>query len=456
MAQANLARREQVDVPRLVTEIPGPRARERVEHDHAWTSPSLPRAYPFVPVRGSGATVEDVDGNIFVDFCAGIAVNSTGHSHPRVVAAIKEQADKLLHYSASDFYPPIYAETAEAIARTVPISGPKRVYLGNSGAEAVEAALKLARRATRRPAIISFLGGFHGRTMGAISLTASKASYHAGFGPLVPGVFHAPFGSVADLDYFEEVLFDKIVPANEVAAIIVEPIQGEGGYIIPEDGFLAGLRELCDRHGILLIADEIQSGAGRTGTMWAIEHWGVEPDILLSAKGLASGMPLSAVVAKAPIMEAWDAGAHGSTYGGNPVACAAALATLELLEGELIDNAAARGRQGLEALGRIQDRQPGTVESVRGMGLMLAVELPTPALAEALQWESFTRGLLVLGCGKRAVRVSPPLVIDEATMASGLTVLEEAIEAAAGGGPGRQERPMAQVVDLTSARDTSF
>jgi 4-aminobutyrate aminotransferase len=269
-------------------------------------------------------------------------------------------------------------------------------------------------------------------------------------------VFHAPFGSVADLDYFEEVLFDKIVPANEVAAIIVEPIQGEGGYIIPEDGFLAGLRELCDRHGILLIADEIQSGAGRTGTMWAIEHWGVEPDILLSAKGLASGMPLSAVVAKAPIMEAWDAGAHGSTYGGNPVACAAALATLELLEGELIDNAAARGRQGLEALGRIQDRQPGTVESVRGMGLMLAVELPTPALAEALQWESFTRGLLVLGCGKRAVRVSPPLVIDEATMASGLTVLEEAIEAAAGGGPGRQERPMAQVVDLTSARDTSF
>jgi len=455
MAQASFARREQVDVPRLVTEIPGPRARERVEHDHAWTSPSLPRAYPFVPIRGRGATVEDVDGNVFIDFCAGIAVNSTGHSHPKVVAAIKEQADQLLHYSASDFYPPIYAETAEAIARTVPISGPKRVYLGNSGAEAVEAALKLARRATHRPAVVSFLGGFHGRTMGAVTLTASKASYHAGFGPLVPGVFHAPYGHVADLDYFEKVLFDKIVPANEVAAIIVEPIQGEGGYIVPEDGFLSGLRELCDRHGILLIADEIQSGAGRTGMMWAIEHWGVEPDILLSAKGLASGMPLSAVVAKSPIMEAWDAGAHGSTYGGNPVACAAALATLELLEDELIDNAAARGKQGLEALGQIRDRHPDTVEAVRGMGLMLALELPTPALAEALQWEAFTRGLLVLGCGKRAVRVSPPLVIDEATMTSGFTVLEEAIEAVARGGANRQERPMAQAVDLTVARDST-
>jgi 4-aminobutyrate aminotransferase len=431
VAQAHLAQSESVKVPHLVTEIPGPLARERVDYDRAWTSPSLPRAYPFVPVRGRGATVEDIDGNTFVDFCAGIAVNSTGHAHPKVVAAIKEQADQLLHYSASDFYPPIYAETAAAIAGTAPIRGPKRVYLGNSGAEAVEASLKLARRATHRPAIISFLGGFHGRTMGAISLTASKASYHAGFGPLVPGIHHAPFGHVADLDYFDEVLFDKIVPADEVAAIIVEPIQGEGGYVLPEDGFLAGLRELCDRHGILLIADEIQSGAGRTGTMWAVEHWGVEPDVLLSAKGLASGMPLSAVVAKAPIMEAWDAGSHGSTYGGNPVACAAALATLELLEDGLIENATRRGEQALPALRQIHGRHPDIIEATRGLGLMLAVELATPALAEAVQWESFARGLLVLGCGKRAIRVSPPLVIDEATMASGLAVLEDAIEAVA-------------------------
>ena len=303
MAQVELVDRDQAVAPILVTEVPGPRAREHVDFDHTWVSPSLPRAYPLVPVRGSGATIEDIDGNLFVDFAAGIAVNSTGHAHPAVVRAIQEQAEELLHYSASDFYLPIYAETCQAIAGTVPMSGPRRVFLGNSGAEAVEAALKLARRATGRPAIVSFLGGFHGRTMGALTLTASKASYHAGFGPLLPGVYHAPFGRVQDLDWFDEVLFDKVVPASEVAAIIVEPIQGEGGYVLPEDGFLPGLRELCDRHGILLIADEIQSGAGRTGAMWAVEHWGVEPDILLSAKGIASGLPLSAVVARSTLMD---------------------------------------------------------------------------------------------------------------------------------------------------------
>ena len=265
--------------------------------------------------------------------------------------------------------------------------------------------------------------------MGALSLTASKASYHAGFGPLLPGIYHAPYGSVADLAWFDEVLFAKIIPAVEIAAIIVEPVQGEGGYLVPEDGFLQGLRELCDRHGILLIADEIQSGAGRTGKTWAIEHWGVEPDILLSAKGLASGMPLSAVVARSPIMEAWDAGAHGSTYGGNPVACAAALATLELLEDGLTSNAAERGTQGLRALQAMAERHEDTVLEARGLGLMLALELATPELADALQWEAFTRGLLVLGCGPRAVRVSPPLVIDEATMDRGLSVLEASIEA---------------------------
>jgi 4-aminobutyrate aminotransferase len=431
VVQAELVERAQVIAPRLVTEVPGPLARQHVEYDHAWTSPSLPRAYPLVPVRGSGATIEDIDGNVFVDFAAGIAVNSTGHGHPAVLRAIKDQADELLHYSASDFYLPIYAQTCEAIARTAPISGPARVFLGNSGAEAVEASLKLARRATGRPVVVSFLGGFHGRTMGALSLTASKASYHAGFGPLLPGVYHAPFGHLHDLDWFDAILFDKLVPADEVAAIIVEPIQGEGGYVLPEDGFLPGLRELCDRHGILLIADEIQTGAGRTGAMWAVEHWGVEPDILLSAKGIASGLPLSAVVARASIMDSWSRGAHGSTYGGNPVACAAALATLRLLDDGLIRNAAERGEQGLTALTAIHERHGDIVEAARGKGLMLALKLATPALAEALQWQAFTRGVLVLGAGKSAVRVSPPLVIDAATMASGLSVLEDAVAAVA-------------------------
>ncbi len=431
MTEAKLVEMDQPVAPRLVTQVPGPRARAHVEYDHTWSSPSLPRAYPFVPVRGRGTEVEDIDGNVFVDFCAGIAVNSTGHSHPAVIRAIKEQADELVHYSASDFYPPIYARTCEAIAATAPISGRLRTYLGNSGAEAVEASLKLARVATGRPAFVSFLGGFHGRTMGAVTLTASKAKYHAGLNPLVNGVHYAPYGHELDLAWFDEVLFDKVVPADEVAAIVVEPVQGEGGYIVPELGFMTGLRELCDRHGILLIADEIQSGAGRTGKMWAIEHFGVEPDMLLSAKGIASGMPLSAVVARAEILEAWHNGAHGSTYGGNPVACAAALATIGLLEDGLIENAAERGRQGLQALEAIRTRFPEAVVDVRGLGLMLALELATPKQAEALEYEAFTRGLLVLGCGHKSVRLSPPLIIDEAAMASGLEVLAEAVEAIA-------------------------
>ncbi len=431
MTQAKLVDMDQNVAPRLVTEVPGPRAREHVEYDRNWSSPSLPRAYPFVPVRGRGAEVEDIDGNVFVDFCAGIAVNSTGHSHPAVIGAIKDQADELVHYSASDFYPPIYARMCEAIGETAPISSPVRVYLGNSGAEAVEASLKLARVATGRHAVVSFLGGFHGRTMGAVSLTASKAKYHAGLAPMLNGIYHAPYGHEADLAWFDEVLFDKLVPADEVAAIIVEPVQGEGGYIVPETGFMTGLRELCDRHGILLIADEIQSGAGRTGKMWAIEHFGVEPDMLLSAKGIASGMPLAAVVARAEILEAWSKGAHGSTYGGNPVACAAAITTIELLRGGLIRNATERGRQGLTALRQIQATHPELVVDARGIGLMLALELATPEQADALEYEAFTRGLLVLGCGHKSVRLSPPLVIDEATMASGLDVLAGSVAAIA-------------------------
>ena len=379
-------------VPHIVTELPGPKARAHVAFDETWTSPSLPRAYPIVPVRGDGLTVEDIDGNLFLDFAAGIAVNSTGHSHPQVVAAIQSQAAELIHFSASDFYLPIYPQVCRELARIAPIAGRVRAYLGNSGTEAVEASIKLARFATRRPYIVAFLGAFHGRTYGSVSLTASKAKYHAGFGPLLPGIFHAPYGRVEDLRWFDEILFDKLAPANEVAAIIVEPIQGEGGYIVPENGFLQGLRAICDRHGILLIADEIQTGAGRTGKMWAVEHWGVEPDILLTAKGIASGMTLGAMVARAELLEAWGPGAHGSTYGGNPVACAAALATIELLEGGLIDNAAVRGEQAQAGLRPLLGRPDGLVRDVRGKGLMIGIEFDTADHAEEVQWACFERG----------------------------------------------------------------
>jgi len=415
-------------VPDLVTEIPGPKARAHVAFDEAWTSPSLPRAYPIVPVRGRGMAIEDIDGNLFLDFAAGIAVNSTGHGDPRIVGAIKEQAAELVHYSASDFYPPIYAETAREIARIAPISGKARTYLGNSGAEVIEAAMKLARHATGRPYLVAFLGGFHGRTYGAVSLTASKAKYHAGFDPLLPGVYHAPFGHVEDLRWFDDVLFSRLVPADEVAAVFVEPIQGEGGYVVPEDGFLEGLRELCTRHGILLVADEIQSGAGRTGKMWAVDHWGVEPDILVTAKGIASGMPLGAMVAKAEIMESWSIGAHGSTYGGNPVACAAALATIALLEGGLVDNAAVRGAELMAGLRPLVERHPGSVHEVRGRGLMVGVEFANPDLAEEVQWACFTRGLLVLECGRQTVRLCPPLIATADDIATALRIFSEAVD----------------------------
>ena len=420
-------------VPDIVTEIPGPKARAHVEFDETWTSQSLPRAYPIVPVRGEGLTIEDIDGNLFLDFAAGIAVNSTGHSHPQVVAAIKEQASELIHFSASDFYLPIYAELCQRLAEITPVVGGRaRAYLGNSGTEVVETAIKLARHATKRPYVVAFLGAFHGRSYGSVSLTASKAKYHAGFGPLLPGVFHAPYGRVEDLRWFDEVLFDKLAPADEVAAIIVETIQGEGGYIVPEDGFLEGLREICDRHGILLVADEIQSGAGRTGTMWAVDHWGVKPDILLSAKGIASGMPLGALIARADLLEEWGPGAHGSTYGGNPVACAAALATIDLLEGGLIDNARIRGEQAFAGLAGLSARHRGLVTDVRGKGLMIGIEFDTAEHAEEVQWAAFQRGLLVLECGRSSVRMSPALTVSEVEMATALRIFGEAVADIAG------------------------
>jgi 4-aminobutyrate aminotransferase len=427
-------------VPDIITELPGPKARAHVAFDEAWTSPSLPRAYPIVPVRGEGLTVEDIDGNLFLDFAAGIAVNSTGHSHPKVVAAIQAQAAELIHFSASDFYLPIYPQVCRELARIAPIAGRARAYLGNSGTEAVEAAIKLARFATKRPYVVAFLGAFHGRTYGSVSLTASKAKYHAGFGPLLPGVFHAPYGRVEDLRWFDEVLFERLAPASEVAAIIVEPIQGEGGYIVPEDGFLEGLRAMCDKHGILFVADEIQSGTGRTGKMWAVEHWGVEPDILLVAKGIASGMPLGALVAKASIMESWGVGAHGSTYGGNPVACAAAIAVLDTIHDErLVENAAARGDEltkGLRALMAEDDR----IGDVRGPGLMIGVEFvadrergtPDGATAVAVQQRAAELGLLVLTCGAlhHVIRWIPPLDVTAGEIAEGLELFGEALRTA--------------------------
>jgi len=411
-------------VPDIVTAVPGPNARAHVAFDHAWTSPSLPRAYPIVPVRGEGCVIEDVDGNRFLDFAAGIAVNSTGHCHPRVVEAITRQAHELIHFSASDFYLPIYARAAETLARIAPMA-PARVFIGNSGAEVVEAGLKLARFHTQRPNVVAFVGAFHGRTYGAVSLTASKAKYHAGFGPLLPGVYHVPFGS-AGLDELEARVFTRLMPADEFAAVIVEPIQGEGGYVVPDDAFLPRLRELCDRHGILLIADEVQSGAGRTGRMWAIDHWGVEPDILLTAKGIASGMPVAAMIARSELMT-WGPGAHGSTYGGNPVALAALLETVALLEGGLIDNAAVRGEEAMRGLRPLVELYPELVREVRGKGLMIGVRFDSGATAEAVQLQAFERGLLVLEAGDDCVRLCPPLVVTEAEVATAVRIFGEAV-----------------------------
>ncbi len=429
-------------VPDLVTPVPGPEGRKVLERDARVTSPSLPRAYQFVPSRGFGAVVEDVDGNLFLDMNAGIAVTSTGHAHPTVVAAVRRQAGELLHYSASDFYLPIYSEMCDALAGTAPMPVPVRLFLTNSGTEAVEGAVKLARAATGRQYVISFFGAFHGRTYGSVSLTASKAKYHTGFGPLLPVVLHAPYGychrcplnlsypdcDLATVDYLERTLFRYEVDPGEVAAVIVEPILGEGGYVVPPPGWLARLKETCGRHGILLIADEVQSGAGRTGKMWAIEHTGVEPDILCTAKGIASGLPLGAFMARADLMT-WSVGAHGSTYGGSPVPCAAGLATLHVLRAErLLDNATEQGAFLIQGLRQLRERYPWLIEDVRGVGLMLGLELPTGRVAEELQLAAFRRGLLVLEAGESAVRLSPPLVIDRQQCQTALRLLAEALD----------------------------
>lgn len=412
-------------VPYLRTEVPGPRARRHVAFDHEFTSPSLPRAYPIVPVRGRGAAVEDIDGNVFLDFTAGIAVSATGYAHPRVTEAIERQARDLVHFSASDFYLPVYAQLAAKFDEIAPIGGPTRSFIGNSGTEAIEAAIKLARFATRRQYLVAFVGGFHGRSYGSVSLTASKSKYHAGFGPMLPGVMHVPFGSEG-LDELESRVFKRLIPANEIAAIVVEPIQGEGGYVVPEDEFLPRLRRICDDNGILFVADEVQSGAGRTGKMWAVEHWGVQPDIVAIAKGIASGMPLGAMIARADLMS-WSKGHHGSTFGGNAVSCAAALATIDLLQESLIDNAARRGRQALDGLGALIPRHTELVREVRGKGLMIGVQFDSGDTAEAVQWAAFERGLLVLEAGDDVVRLSPPLIVDEGEVETAVRIFGEAV-----------------------------
>jgi 4-aminobutyrate aminotransferase len=409
--------------PRIVTEIPGPAAMERVERDRKVTSPSLPRAYPFVPRRGAGSIVEDVDGNIFLDLNAGIAVTSTGHCHPRVVAAVREQAGMLLHYSASDFFLPVYSEVCEQLDAIAPFSKPARSFLTNSGTEAVEAALKLARYATGRQYLIGFFGSFHGRSMGSVTLTASKALYRANFGPMLPGVYHSFYG---DFEYLERVVFSRLVSPREVAAIVVESMLGEGGYITPPPGWFRYLRELCDRHGILLVCDEVQSGMGRTGRMWAIEHEGVEPDIVISGKGIASGLPLGAMIAREDLM-VWELGAHGSTYGGSAVSCAAALATFDVIRDEdLIGNAERIGSILLDGLAEIRQRHP-IVTEVRGRALWIGLQFPDHATAAAVEIAAFRRGLLMLTCGDDAVRISPPLILREDQARTALAVLDETL-----------------------------
>jgi 4-aminobutyrate aminotransferase len=427
-------------VPRLITELPGPLAQEVLERDRATTSPSLPRAYPFAPKRASGSVVEDVDGNLFLDLNAGIAVTSTGHCHPVVVEAIQRQAAELIHYSASDFYLPIYSELTERLDSIAPMSGRARSFLTNSGTEAVEAAMKLARHHTGRQYLIAFYGSFHGRSYGSVSMTASKASYRAGFGPLLPGVLHAFYGDGRDagfapgsaaegfptIDHIEGLMFKKLVAPTEVAAIVVEPVLGEGGYIVPPDGWLQALRDLCDRHGIMLVCDEVQSGMGRTGKMWAVEHFGVEPDILLAGKGIASGMPLGAMIARDERMT-WTAGTHGSTYGGNAVSCAAALATIDVIQQEqLLESAAKVGDLLLHGLRDIQTRHDA-VEEVRGLGLMIGVQFADGRVAAAIERAAFDRGLLMLRCGDSSIRLSPPLVLREDQARIALEVFEEVV-----------------------------
>jgi 4-aminobutyrate aminotransferase len=440
------------DYPSITISPPGPRARAVIDRDARVMSQNYRKDYPLVAARGLGPVVEDADGNRYLDFAAGIAVVATGHCHPEVVTAIKAQAERLLHICATDFYYENLVALAEGLARHAPGPGPWRVFFANSGAEVVEAAIKLARSRTGRAKIVAFYGAFHGRTYGALSLTASKPVQRKGYGPLLPEVLHSHYAycyrcpvnrepktcRVECLDLLTQTMFGSTVDPREVAAVIVEPVQGEGGYVVPHPGFLKRLREVTREHGILLIADEVQCGMGRTGRFFASQHFGLEPDLITVAKGIASGMPLGALIARADVMQ-WESGGHGSTFGGNPVSVAAALATLRLLEGGLVANAEAVGAL---LMGRLRDRLSShpAVGDIRGLGLMIGVEIvergrePAPELRERILEEAFRRGLLLLGCGKSTIRLAPPLVSDGEDAEIAATILEESIRAVAGRG----------------------
>lgn len=438
--------------PKLVGALPGAKARAIVEADDRLISPSYTRSYPMVAKRGRGVRVEDVDGNEFLDFASGIAVVSTGHCHPEVVAAIQKQAAELIHMSGTDFYYEGLVSLSERLSKIAPMKGPHRFYYGNSGAEAIECAFKIARYHTGRQHMIAFLGAFHGRTMGALSLTGSKPQQKRRFAPLVPGVTHIPYpytyrGTRGDekeqeeyalscARYIEERLFKTMLPPEEVAAIFVEPIQGEGGYVVAPTIFMQELRRICDKHGILLVADEVQSGAGRTGKWWAIEHTGVEPDIVCMAKGIASGMPLGVCMTRAEIMD-WKPGSHASTFGGNPVCIAAAHATLDIIEREAMANAAKQGDAMLQRLKSWPEKHR-VVGDVRGRGLMIGVEIVkdqktrevAPGLRDRIVDLSFERGLLILGCGETSIRLVPPLVMNEHEACIALDIFEESVRIA--------------------------
>ncbi len=440
------------DYPRIVVTPPGPKAKTIVDRDAEWTSQCYIKEYPLAIARGSGVMVEDVDGNRYLDFMAGIAVASTGYGHPHVVQAIQEAAARFLHICGSDFYYEGMAALCERLAKVAPGPTKKRVFLTNSGTEATEGAIKLARYATRRTAIIAFKGAFHGRSTGAVSLTSSKARQHAGFGPLLPDVHHVDYayryrcrhcsdkpectrGCVTSI---EQELFTRHLDPHDVAAIFVEPVQGEGGYVIPPHGFLTELRHLCDKHGILLVFDEVQSGVGRTGKMFACEHEGVEPDVLLTAKGLGSGMPIGAMIVRESV-DKWRNGAHGSTFGGNPVCCAAALATLDVVEGGAMANAAAMGERLLAAAQGLMAKH-ACIGDVRGRGLMVGIEFvkdratrePDGVLVQRIVELAFERGLLLLGAGKSSLRLAPPLVIDAVDIDRGVAMLDACIAEAVG------------------------
>jgi 4-aminobutyrate aminotransferase len=435
----------QMDAPDIRTALPGPNARALIERDSRYVSPSYTRDYPFVIARGEGAVVEDVDGNRFLDCAAGIAVNSTGVSHPDVVRAIVEQAQKFIHMSGTDFYYEPQVHLAEALASIAPIEGEVRTFFANSGTETTEAAIKLSRYFTKRQGVIAFFGAFHGRSLGALALTASKAIQRRGFGPFMPGVYHAPYPDVYRFDggadqcaeqclaFISEQILVHLAGPDEIAAIVVEPIQGEGGYLVPPPAFLQGLRELTTTHGMLLVVDEVQSGMGRTGKMFASDHIGLKADIVNIAKGIASGLPLGVTCARADVMT-WAPGAHASTFGGNPVSCAAANATIKLLKESLVANAAAVGGHLLAGIRALQDRYP-LIGDVRGKGLMIGVELvrdrrtKVRAVEErnALVQALFRRGVLVLGAGRNALRLAPPLVLSMEQADSVLTVLDAAL-----------------------------